>query len=162
MEATQATSTQRGAECLELVFLGTVTVSTPCETVALTASTLVLSGRRKRRRNLLCDLSTRCHLSSLSTPSWLLSPEICSVFPSSTVTFTSSFAKPADTSPPTESQLSTPHSLRTLRLNHLQGRGGGESLEVGVETREICFEDVRVRGLLPVHSGARHGSHVVC
>nr|ACN29022.1 unknown [Zea mays]ACR36591.1 unknown [Zea mays] len=74
--------------------LGTVTVSTPFSSAALTSSVLAFSGRRKRRTNWPLLRSTRCHLSPLSSFSLLRCPLMSSTLPSSTSTFTSSFFTP--------------------------------------------------------------------
>ncbi|VFQ82571.1 unnamed protein product [Cuscuta campestris] len=74
--------------------LGTVTVSTPFSMDAFTWSNFAFSGSRNRRRNLPLLRSRRCHLSSFSSFSLLLSPLICKILPSSTSTFTSSFFSP--------------------------------------------------------------------
>uniref|UniRef100_A0A453L0F8 Uncharacterized protein n=1 Tax=Aegilops tauschii subsp. strangulata TaxID=200361 RepID=A0A453L0F8_AEGTS len=74
--------------------LGTVTVSTPFSSPAFTSSTLAPSGRRKRLTNLPLLRSTRCHLSFLSSFSFVRSPLTTSTLPSSTSTLTSSFLTP--------------------------------------------------------------------
>ena len=111
MEFYYATSMDRGVDWWDLIFLGMVTVRTPCETLAFTPSTFVFSGSRKRRRNLLCALSNRCHLSFLSTSSLQRSPVICNVLPSSTETFTSSFVKPVI-------KTTRPHELMNFRSSN--------------------------------------------
>ena len=73
---------------------GTVTVRTPFSIEALTSSSLAFSGSQNLLKNLPRPLSTRCHLSFLSSFSTLLSPLIWSTLPSSTSTFTSSFFSP--------------------------------------------------------------------
>ncbi|KAJ0947545.1 hypothetical protein HanRHA438_Chr01g0016401 [Helianthus annuus] len=55
---------------------------------------LAFSGNLNLLVNLPLLLSTRCHLSFLSSFSTFLSPVICKMFPSSTSTFTSSFFIP--------------------------------------------------------------------
>ena len=74
--------------------LGTITVRTPFSMPAFTSSTFTFSGNLNHRMNLPLLRSTRCHLSFFSSFSMLLSPLICSILPSSTSTFTSSFFTP--------------------------------------------------------------------
>ncbi|XBI15173.1 hypothetical protein VPH35_057639 [Triticum aestivum] len=74
--------------------LGTVTVSTPFSSPAFTSPTLASSGSRNRLTNLPLLRSTRCHLSFLSSSSFVRSPLTTSTLPSSTSTLTSSFFTP--------------------------------------------------------------------
>ncbi|KVI09872.1 hypothetical protein Ccrd_011724 [Cynara cardunculus var. scolymus] len=73
---------------------GTVTVSTPFSIDAFTSSTFALSGSLNLRINFPLLLSTRCHVSPLSSLSLFLSPLIWSTRSSSISTFTSSFFSP--------------------------------------------------------------------
>lgn len=74
--------------------LGTVTVSTPSSIAAFTCSTLAFSGNLNLLVNLPLLRSNRCHVSPLSSFSYLLSPLIWRIRSSSTSTFTSSFFSP--------------------------------------------------------------------
>ncbi|KAJ7947013.1 Proline transporter 1 [Quillaja saponaria] len=74
--------------------LGTVTVRTPFSIEALTRSTFAFSGSLNLLKNFPLLLSTRCHVSFLSSFSTFLSPLIWRTLSSSISILTSSFLSP--------------------------------------------------------------------
>ncbi|KAI3470827.1 hypothetical protein Pfo_027490, partial [Paulownia fortunei] len=120
----------------------TVTVSTPFSMAAFTSSNFAFSGSLNRRRNLPLLLSTRCHLSVVSSCSFILSPLIWRILPSSTSTFTSS-SKPGTSALKTWASGVSFQSMRALE-NDEASRAGPGTLDPRCPVkmdRKCCFDD---------------------